>query len=119
MQIRLQELGSTLSINDDIERLKDESEEVVQVIALLKRKIHLDLQQKRLSNGSRVESDKLNALSRVDRPRVLQVLDGLHFEIEETHTQYKVVWDEDLDRLCVVEHQLFKHHICIPRPSGL
>ena len=118
MHIHLRELGSTLSINDDIERLKDEFAESTKIIDLLKRQIHRELQQHRLSNGGRVQSSELNALSDEDRQRVLTVLNGLHFEITKTHTQYKVVWDDDLDRVYVVEHELFTRHVCIPRPPG-
>ena len=106
-----------MSINEDIERLKDESGDVVRVIRSLKRKIYRQLQDHHLTNGSRVQSRKLSTLTPTQRRRVLTVLHGLHFEITETHTQYKVVWDEDVDRIYVVEAQLSPVHICIPRPQ--
>ena len=81
----------------------------------LKEEIFTGIKDYLLTNGSHVGSILLNTLDVQQRHWIFEELDGQLFEPHVTHVQYKVVWDQDMDELYVLEVDQPLTHNCIRR----
>jgi hypothetical protein len=110
--------GSDLSgLIDDLAELAKNAPEVLEAIAALDKEIYGGIQSYKLKNGSHIDTTMLDKLSKADSQTVLASIVGRFYERETTRHQYKVVKDEDMDRIAIVSENMSKKYIHVYRPG--
>lgn len=110
--------GNDLSgVIDDLAELVRNAPEVLEAISAIDKEIYDGIQSYKLKNGSHIDTTMLNGLSESDRQTVLSNIVGRFYEREDTHHQYKVVLDEDTDRIALVTENMSRKYLHVYRPG--
>ncbi len=97
-----------------VEFLKAEGRHVVQLAESLRQRINRDIDDYKLDNGSIINTRTINKLPDSTRRRLFKRLNGEWYERATTHVQFKVVWDEGIGALGLIESTISdSQHVCL------
>lgn len=108
---------SMSTLEDDIQRLKDEAPAVLSAIEALDNEIYTGIKKYRLDNGSHVSTTALDALNTIQRERVLSRFDGVYYERYASCSQFKLVVDFHDGRITLISESLPSIPGLLPDPT--